>query len=82
MVHYVVVGSEGDKRRKPKHPLAKVPRHEEPNELPLPGLGGGAGLGLGRSGHEAAHHAVQPGRPGRLLLRVLGRRPKEPENQG
>ncbi len=78
----VAMGSDGDTPRKPKHPLGKVPRNEEPNELPLPGLGGGGGLGLGRSGHESDRHAVQPGRAGRLLLWVLGRRPKEPGQDG
>jgi len=72
------MGSDGDTPRKPKHRLGKVPRYEEPNELPLPGLGGGGGLGLGRSGHGTERRPLQPGRAGRLLLRVLGRRPKEP----
>jgi len=78
MVQDGVMGSDGDTPRKPKHPLGKVPRYEEPNELPLPGLGGGGGLGLGRSGHGTERRPLQPGRAGRLLLRVLGRRPKEP----
>src|SRR5258708_5770763 len=38
----VAVGSKGDKPRKPKHPLPKVPKGEQPNTLPLPGLVGGA----------------------------------------
>lgn len=71
------MGSDGSKARKAKHPLHKVPKFEEPNDLPLPGLGGDAGLGFGRFGHSADHHHFkQPGRLGRLFLRVLGGGPR------
>lgn len=78
--HDVKMGSSGDKPRKPKHPLAKVPKYEEPNVLPLPGLTGSGGFGLrnGRFGHSSDHkHAGMPGRAGTFLLKMLGRRPKE-----
>jgi hypothetical protein len=72
------MGSADDKPRKPRHPLAKVPKYEEPNDLPLPGLGGGRGLGYGRFGHGSDHkHPHKPGRAGAFLLRMLGKRPKE-----
>jgi hypothetical protein len=74
------MGSAGDKPRKPRHPLAKVPKFEEPNELPLPGLTGAGQSGLqnGRFGHGSDHkHPGKPGRAGVFLLRMLGRRPKE-----
>jgi hypothetical protein len=71
------MGSKGSRSRKPKHPLAKVPKYEEPNNIPLAGLGGGAETGAGRLGHGSDHrHPGQPGRAGRLMLRVLGLRPK------
>jgi hypothetical protein len=78
------MGSDGDKPRKPKHQLAKVPKYEEPNELPLPGLtgDGGSGLRYGRFGHGSdnkEHH--RPGWPVRFFLRMLGMRRKEPEKE-
>ncbi len=77
--HDVVVGSQGDKPRKAKHRLPKVPKYEEPNTLPLPGLGGGATTGPGPEGYGGDHqHSQQPGRAGKALLWLLGRRPKEP----
>jgi hypothetical protein len=72
------MGSAGDKPRKPRHPLPKVPKYEEPNDLPLPGLGGTARTEPARFGHSSDHH--QPGTPGKagsFLLRLLGKRPKE-----
>ncbi len=72
------MGSKGIKPRKPRHPLPKVPKGEEPNEIPLAGLGGGAATGVGREGHNADHHHnQQPGRFGRFLLRTLGLKPKQ-----
>jgi hypothetical protein len=57
-----------------------VPKYEEPNEIPLAGLGGGAATGVGRFGHSSDHHEVkEPGWAGTLLLRLLGRRPKDPD---
>jgi hypothetical protein len=73
------MGSKGDKPRKAKHPLPKVPKYEEPNEIPLAGLGGGMGNVPGRYGHSADHrHDEAPGRFGRFFLRLLGPRPKQP----
>ena len=76
------MGSANDKPRKRRRPLPKVPKYEEPNTLPLPGLTGDSGLGntSGRFGHGSdgkEHHA--PGRAGRALLRVLGMRRRDPE---
>jgi hypothetical protein len=77
------MGSADDKPRKPRHPLAKVPKYEEPNSLPLPGIGGGNSFGLryGRFGHGSdgkKHH--RPAWAGRFFLRLLGMRSeKEPE---
>jgi hypothetical protein len=77
--HYVAVGSKGDKPRKPKHRLPKVPKYEEPNTLPLPGLVGGASAGPGPAGDGGNHqHSQEPGRAGKVLLWLLGRRPKDP----
>jgi len=81
MGHHVEMGSADDKARKPRHPLRKVPKYEEPNSLPLPGIGGGSSFGLryGRFGHGSdgsEHH--RPAWPGRFLLRLLGMRSKEP----
>ena len=71
------MGSKGDRPRKPKRRLPKVPKYEEPNEIPLAGLGGGAATGVGRFGHSADHHhGEQPGRFGKRLLHLLGLRPK------
>jgi hypothetical protein len=74
------MGSADDKPRKPKRPLPKVPKFEEPNDLPLPGLTGASRFGHrdGRFGHGSDHkHPGMPGRAGLFLLRMLGRRPKE-----
>jgi hypothetical protein len=76
------MGSANDKPRKRRHPLPKVPKYEEPNTLPLPGLTGNSGLGdmSGRFGHGSdgkEHH--RPGLAGRTLLRMLGMRRKDPE---
>jgi len=71
------MGSQGSRPRKPKHRLAKVPKYEEPNNIPLAGLGGGAETGTGRLGHGSDHrHPGQPGRAGKFMLRMLGLRPK------
>ena len=72
------MGSKGSKERKPHQHLDKVPKYEEPNEIPLAGLGGGPDTGVGREGHSADHHsAKQPGRAGRFFLRLLGQKPGE-----
>ena len=73
------MGSKGDKPRKPKHRLPKVPKYEEPNTLPFPGLVGGATTGPGPAGYGGNHeHSQEPGRAGKALLWLLGRRPKDP----
>jgi hypothetical protein len=78
------MGSANDKPRKRRRPLPKVPKYEEPNTLPLPGLTGDSGLGntSGRFGHGSdgkEHHA--PGRAGRAILRLLGMRRRDPETE-
>ena len=78
------MGSANDKPRKAKHPLPKVPKYEEPNTLPLPGLTGSNGPGdtSGRFGHGSDgkdHHA--PGFAGRAFLRMLGMRRRDPETE-
>jgi hypothetical protein len=75
------MGSADDKPRKRRRPLPKVPKYEEPNTLPLPGLTGGSELGesSGRFGHGSdgkEHHA--PGRAGRAFLTLLGMRRRDP----
>ena len=78
----LIMGSANDKPRKPRHRLAKVPKFEEPNSLPLPGIGGGSGFGLryGRFGHGSDHKEQhRPSALGRLFLWLLGMRAKEPE---
>ncbi len=78
--HDVAVGSEGDKPRKPKHRLPKVPKYEEPSALPAPVLGAGATTGSGPTGHGGNHqHSHDAGRAGKALLWLLGRRRKDPE---
>ena len=73
------MGSAGDKPRKPRRRLAKVPKYEEPNTFPAPGLTGSAGGVYGsRYGHSADHHQAgkKPGRFGAFVLRFLGLKPK------
>jgi hypothetical protein len=53
-----------------------VPKYEEPNTLPLPGLVGGAPGPAGDGGNH--QHSQDPGRAGKALLWLLGRRPKDP----
>ena len=78
------MGSGGDKPRRPRRRLPKVPKYEEPNALALPGVGGGSGCGLlyGRFGHGSdGGRSHRPAWPGRLLLRLLGMRKKAPEDE-
>jgi hypothetical protein len=73
------MGSDGSKARKQKHPLPKVPRYEEANQMPVPGASGGSGVESGRFGHGSDHHhSKEPGPFGSFFLRLLGRRPKDP----
>jgi hypothetical protein len=74
------VGSSGDKSRKPRRRLAKVPKYEEPNTFPGGGLTGSSNAGFGsRYGHSADghHNKDEPGRFGAFVLRCLGMKPKE-----
>jgi hypothetical protein len=73
------MGSAGDKPRKPKRRLAKVPKYEEPNTFPAAGLTGSSGAMFpSRYGHSADHHGQekQPSRFGAFVLRRLGIKPK------
>ena len=72
------MGSAGDKPRKSRRRLPKVPKYEEPNTFPAAGLTGSAGGVYGsRYGHSADHHdGKQPGRLGSFVLRCLGMKPK------
>lgn len=72
------MGSAGEKPRKQKRRLAKVPKYEEPNTLPLAGLTGSSEEVFGsRYGHFADHHRQkEPGRFGAFVLRRLGMKPK------
>ena len=72
------MGSAGDKPRKQKQRLPKVPKYEEPNSLPAQGLTGSSGGVFGsRYGHSADHHPhKEPGRFGAFILRLLGMKPK------
>jgi hypothetical protein len=72
------MGSAGDKPRKQKRRLGKVPKYEEPNTLPLQGLtGDSSGVFGSRYGHSADHHREKgPGRLGAFVLRCLGMKPK------
>ena len=72
------MGSAGDKPRKQRRRLAKVPKYEEPNTFPAPGLTGSSGAVFGsRYGHSADHHRQkEPGRFGAFILRCLGMKPK------
>jgi hypothetical protein len=74
------MGRAGEKPRKPKRRLAKVPKYEEPNTFPAPGLTGSSGEVFGsRYGHSADHHHGQeePGRFGSFILRLLGKKPNQ-----
>ena len=72
------MGRAGNKPRKPKRHLGKVPKYEEPNTIPAAGLTGSSGGVFGsRYGHSTDHHQQkEPGRFGSFVLRVLGMKPK------
>ena len=72
------MGRAGDKARKPRRRLAKVPKYEEPNSFPAAGLTGSSGGPFGSCyGHSADHHQEKrPNRFGAFVLRCLGMKPK------
>jgi hypothetical protein len=74
----VRMGRSGDKPRKQRRRLAKVPKYEEPNSIPAAGLtGSSGGLFGGRYGHSADHHQQKPpNRFGDFVLRCLGLKQK------
>ena len=67
--------------RKQRRRLAKVPKYEEPNTFPAPGLTGSSGAAFGsRYGHSADHHSQkEPGRFGAFILRLPGDQAEDPE---
>jgi hypothetical protein len=65
------MGSGGDKPRKKKAHLPKVPKYEVPNRAE--GTDGGS---FGRSGHSSDHHHDGPPTGfGAWVLKVLSRKP-------
>jgi hypothetical protein len=70
------MGKAGDKPRKPRRRLAKVPRGFEPNDLHLAGLNNPSGGNYGtRDDHDAAsYRSTNLGRFGRAFLWLMGRR--------
>jgi hypothetical protein len=72
------MGRAGNKPRKAKQRLGKVPKYEEPNTFPAAGLTGSTDEVFGsRYGHSAdRHRQKEPGRFGSFVLRVLGMNPK------
>jgi hypothetical protein len=78
MGHDAYMGSAGKNTRKGKHPLAKVPKYEEPNEIQFPGLAGSGGEAFpSRYGHAEAAKGHRPGRFGTFMLKCLGLKPGE-----
>jgi hypothetical protein len=76
------MGASGVRPRKRKLRLAKVPRGEEVNNIQLAGLSNDTGGPYGpRVGHENARgRSENIGKFSTFLLRLLGRRTKEPED--
>lgn len=74
------MGSSGDKPRKPRRRMAKVPRGAEANNIQLAGLTTSADSAHGsRLDHDAASgRSENIGRFQRFILWCLGRRPKPP----
>ncbi|MFY9782324.1 MAG: hypothetical protein WAK12_02150 [Acidimicrobiales bacterium] len=75
------MGSSGDKPRKPRRRLAKVPRGAEPNNIQLAGLSNSSGGSYGsRVDHDKAHgRSENVGKFGRFVLWCLGKRRTPPE---
>jgi len=76
------VGSAGDKPRKARRHLAKVPKAEEASNIQIAGLAESSNGGEGtRLGHQYAHgRSYEIGKIATFFLWCLGRRPK-PLNQ-
>ena len=70
------MGSSGDRPRKRKHRLAKVPKYEEVTNIQMAGLAeNSSGVSGTRLGHSVPHARSQDtGRFGKFILRCLGRR--------
>ena len=77
------MGASGDKPRKFRRRLAKVPKYEETNNIQLAGLAeNSAPVGGTRLGHSTAKGRSQNlGPVGAFVLRCLGRRPKVPRKE-
>ena len=73
------MGASGDKPRKLRHRMAKVPKYEETNNIQLAGLAENSTSVAGtRLGHSTAKGRSQNlGRVGALVLWCLGRRRKQ-----
>jgi len=76
------MGSSGDRPRKTRRRLAKVPRGAEANNIQLAGLTSSTDSVHGsRLDHDVAHgRSENVGRFGRFFLWLLGRRRKDPES--
>ena len=75
------MGESGNKPRKYRERMAKVPKGAEANSIHLAGLtNSGAGPNGNRLDHEAANSRSQDiGRFQQFILRCLGRYPKKEE---
>lgn len=76
------MGTPGDKPRKPRHRLRKVPKGLETNNIQLAGLTNSNDSVHGtRLDHEVAHgRSENVGKFGRSVLWLLGKRRKDPES--
>jgi hypothetical protein len=83
VVGHSYMGSSGDKPRKPRRHLRKVPRGEEGSNIQIGGLAEGDNSGAGpRLGHEnASGRSYEIGKFQTFVLWCLGRRPKPLENE-
>ncbi|HEY5110960.1 MAG TPA: hypothetical protein VII67_01375 [Acidimicrobiales bacterium] len=74
------MGTTGDKPRKRRRRMAKVPRGAEANNIQLAGLTTSSdGVHSTRLDHDAAHgRSENVGKFGRAFLWLLGRRRKDP----
>ncbi len=77
------MGSSGDKPRKPRRHLTKVPKYAEASNIQLAGLAEGSNGGSGtRLGHATAHGRSQDiGRFATFVLWCLGRRRKPVDSE-